>query len=94
MVPYRKLVMEINPNDLDDLFHNAHTHLVIEDGSGLTINDKLTRNHRVGLFVDVLNTEVNYNFKQLFLLTPDKAREIGRSLIDHARLADTYEPEF
>lgn len=86
--------MEINPKDLDDLYHMAHTHLIAQDGAGLAINDKLVGEHKVGLMLDVHNTEVGLNFKQLFLMTPDKAREIGRTLIDHAKLANTYEPEF
>lgn len=86
--------MEVSPDDLRELYYEADTHLVIQDGVGLAINNGFDAKHNIGLLVHVLNTEAHFDFKNMYLMTPDKAREIGRSLIDHARLADSREPGF
>lgn len=86
--------MQVDPNDLNELYYESNTHLLIQDGVGLAITNGFDPKHNIGLLVHVLNTEAHFDFKTMYLMTPDKAREIGRSLIDHARLADTREPGF
>ena len=85
--------MDLNDDDITELFYESDTTLVIEDTGVVLVKSDHRSPNLVGVVAMIKNVEFNLAFKQMYLCNKDVAKELGKELLIYAALADASEPQ-